>query len=120
MSKIPQPATKTPSPRLAPLDLLSAPTYFRATLRPLEKRRAGVEGPSAHRFFSIGGRITMRTVDVTAGEIEIHSVGGVVLLSTFCLGDDVEMTADQAQQLAGALISAAAEAKKQSAGEARV
>jgi hypothetical protein len=56
----------------------------------------------------------MRTVEVTGGEIEIHTVGGVILLSTFCVGDDVEMTADQAQQLAGALISAAAEARKDS------
>jgi hypothetical protein len=40
----------------------------------------------------------MRTVEVTAGEIEIHTVGEVILLSTFSLGDDVEMTADQAQK----------------------
>jgi hypothetical protein len=62
----------------------------------------------------------MRIVEVTAGEIEIHAVGGIILLSTFCSGDDVEMTADQAQQLAGALISAAADARKQSKTEVRI
>jgi hypothetical protein len=51
----------------------------------------------------------MIAVEVAAGEIELHTVGGVVLLSTFCFGDDVEMTGRQAMELAAALLLAAAD-----------